>query len=71
MPDPCKEKTELLFAYSDATRTYCEAVTELHDKMGKIGVDEYHRLHRMGEEARLAVETARVALELHVGEHGC
>jgi len=71
MSTPCKEKTGLLFAYSDATKTYSEAVTELHDKSGKIGVDEYHRLHQIGEDARLSVETAHVALELHVGEHGC
>jgi hypothetical protein len=71
MSSPCKQKTALLFAYSDATKTYCEAVTELHDKIGKLGIDEYHRLHRIGEEARLSGETARVALELHVGEHGC
>ena len=71
MTAPCTEKIALLLTYTEAAKSYCEAVTELHDMIGTIDSPEYHRLHRIAEEARLSVETARVAMELHVVEHGC
>ena len=67
----CAEKTALLLTYSDATREYSEAVTELHERIGTIPRKEYERMHRQTEDARLSVETARVVMEEHVRQHGC
>ena len=39
--------------------------------MGRLLKDEFDRLNREVEQARLASETARLDLERHVSEHGC
>ena len=67
----CTAKTALLLTYSDAAKRYCEAVTELDDRLGTISKDEADRLYRVAEDHRASSENARLAMEEHVREHGC
>jgi hypothetical protein len=71
MAIPCKDKTALLVVYSDTSRTYGEAVKELHDRIGIVGRLEYDRLHRIAENARCATDAARIAMQEHTDKHGC
>jgi hypothetical protein len=71
MTSSCTEKTALLLTYSDSARQYSEAVTELHERIGRLPRKEYQRMHRQTEDARLSVESARMLMEEHVRQHGC
>jgi hypothetical protein len=71
MAIPCKDKTAFLVAYSDTSTAYGEAVRELHDKIGVVGRAQYDLLHRIAEDARLATDAARIAMEEHIKKHGC
>jgi hypothetical protein len=67
----CEEKTRLTAGYEVATTKFCEAVTELKQKMGTSPKTEYDRLARVANELRLKSEQARLALEQHLGVHCC
>lgn len=67
----CEEKTRLTARYEAATTKFCEAVTELNQKMGTSAKTEYDRLARVANELRLKSEQARLALEEHLGAHRC
>ena len=67
----CEEKTRLTTGYEAATTKFCEAVTELNQKMGTSAKTEYDRLARVANELRLKSEQARLALEEHLGAHRC
>jgi len=71
MAIPCKDKSALLVIYSDTSRAYGAAVAELHDNIGVVGQAQYDRLHRIAEDARLATDAARIAMEEHTKKHGC
>jgi hypothetical protein len=71
MAIPCKDKSALLVIYSDTSRAYGAAVAELHDSIGVVGQAHYDRLHRIAEDARLATDAARIAMEEHTKKHGC
>jgi hypothetical protein len=71
MANVCAAKTQLLLTYTDAAKKYCEAVTELHDRLGTIPKDEADRLYQIAEAHRASSEDARLVMEKHVREHGC
>jgi hypothetical protein len=68
---PCEEKARLVMEYDAATTAFCEAVTELHRKIGTSPKEEYKRLERISTEARVKSEQARLALEQHISTHRC
>ena len=68
---PCSERSKLVLQYSDSTKRYSDAVTELNSAVGKVTRTEYERLYRIAEETRVASEYARLTMELHVSQHGC
>ena len=67
----CEEKTRLTARYEAATTRFCEAVTELNQKMGTSAKTEYDHLARVANELRLKSEQARLALEQHLAVHLC
>jgi hypothetical protein len=67
----CEEKTRLVTEYDAATSAFCEAVTELHRKIGTSPKEEYMGLERISSEARVKSEQARLALEQHISTHRC
>ena len=67
----CEEKSRLATEYESSTMKFSEAVTELRKKMGTSAKDEYQRLDRAANEARVKSEQARLALEQHIAAHRC
>jgi hypothetical protein len=67
----CEEKVRLAMEYETATSRFSEAVRELRLKMGTSPKDEYDRLERASNEARVRSEQARLALEQHTAAHRC
>jgi len=67
----CEEKSRLAIEYEASTMKFSEAVTELRKKMGTSAKDEYQRLDRAANEARVKSEQARLALEQHIAAHRC
>ena len=67
----CEEKTRLAMEYDAATSKFSEAVRELHQRIGTSPKDEYDRLERASNEARVRSEQARLALEQHIAAHRC
>ena len=67
----CEEKTRLAMEYDAATSKFSEAVRELHRRIDTSPKDEYDRLERASNEARVRSEQARLALEQHIAAHRC
>jgi ATP-dependent helicase YprA (DUF1998 family) len=67
----CEEKNRLAKEYDDTTAKFSEAVSELRQKMGTSPKEEYDRLERATDEARVRSEQARLALEQHIAAHHC
>jgi hypothetical protein len=67
----CELKERLLADYQATTRSFAAAVDELHRNIGTSSLNEYQRLQRLTDEARLKSEQARLALEDHVATHRC
>jgi hypothetical protein len=67
----CDEKVRLATIYEAATAKFSEAVKELQQKMGISAKQEYERLDRAANEARVKSEQARLALEQHIAVHRC
>jgi hypothetical protein len=67
----CEEKKRLATEYESTTAKFAEAVADLRKKMGTSAKEEYQRLDRAANEARVRSEQARLALEQHVSAHGC
>jgi hypothetical protein len=67
----CEEKSRLAKEYEAATTNFSAAVTELRQKIGTSPKEEYDRLDRASNEARLKSEQARLALEQHIAAHRC
>jgi len=67
----CAAKIALLLAYSDASKTYSNAILYLHDCVGTLTKPEYEGLSRVAEERRAAAEVARLEMEAHISQHGC
>ena len=67
----CEEKKRLLVEYESATQAYFRAMNDLRDKIGTSPKEEYDRLFKATEEARIRSESARAALLEHVRKHNC
>lgn len=67
----CEEKNRLATEYEVSTTKFSEAVSELREKMGKSAKEEYQRLDRAANQARVKSEQARLALEGHIAAHRC
>ncbi len=67
----CEEKTRLLMEYQAATSAFSEAVKELRRKIRTSPKEDYKRLERISNEARVKSEQARLALEQHIAAHRC
>lgn len=70
-PAECIEKERLMRSYQKAAAAYSDAVTLLQQKMGISPREEYDRMNRAADAARLNTEGARLALEQHRADHGC
>jgi hypothetical protein len=67
----CEEKAALVREYDDSTLAFSNAVQEFRRKIGTSPKDEYRRLERISNEARVKSEQARLALEQHIATHRC
>jgi hypothetical protein len=67
----CEEKTRLVDAYSGATLVFSKAVQELRRNIGTSSKEDYKRLERASNDARVKAEQARLALEQHNAAHRC
>lgn len=67
----CKEKARLVIDYDAKTASFSRAVTVFQGKLATSAKEEYDRLQRRVDEARVESEGARLALERHISEHGC
>lgn len=67
----CAMKVRLTSEYEAATILFSEAVTELRQKIGISIREDYERLGRKANDARVKSEQARLALEQHIAEHCC
>jgi hypothetical protein len=67
----CEEKARLTMEYDTATSKFSATVSELRLRMGTSPKDEYRRLERTSNEARVRSEQARLALEEHIAAHRC
>jgi hypothetical protein len=67
----CDEKRRLGAEYETATNNFAASVAELQQKIGTSSQEEYSRLQRASNEARVKSEQARLALEQHLAAHGC
>jgi len=67
----CEIKFGLITDYETATTVFSEAVTELRRRIGTSTKEEYDRIARDANDARVKSEQARLALERHVAEHRC
>ena len=70
-PMTCDEKGRLLKQYDDATLAFYNAVQELRRGIGTSLKEEYERLERISNEARVKSEQTRLALEQHIADHRC
>jgi hypothetical protein len=67
----CDEKRRLLRQYDDATLAFSNAVQELRRRIGTSAKDDYERLERVSNEARVGSEQTRLALQQHIAVHRC
>jgi len=67
----CDVKVRLAAEYEAATALFSGAVTELQRRVGTSSKEEYDRLGRLANDARVKSEQARLALESHIAEHRC
>jgi hypothetical protein len=67
----CEIKIRLTSDYEAATTLFSEAVTALRRRIGTSTKEEYDRLTRAANDARVKSEQARLALEQHVADHRC
>ena len=65
----CEEKSRLAKEYDEATSKFSEAVRDLHRRMGTSPKEEYDRLERASNVARVRSEQARLAIEQHIAAH--
>jgi hypothetical protein len=66
----CDDKKRLATEYESAAK-FSQAVADLRRKIGTSTKEEYRRLDRAANEARIFSEQARLALGQHIATHGC
>ena len=65
----CETKARLTVEYEATTALFFGAVTELRRNIGTSSKEDYDRLGRATNDARLRSEQARLAFERHIAEH--
>jgi hypothetical protein len=68
---PCREKVRLVEEYHAATKAYCLAVSEWHEKIGTTARSVYLAMRDNVERASQDASRARDRMEHHVREHRC
>ena len=67
----CQTHSELIQQWEESSHRFSSAVRLLSRKMAILSKEEFHILHAETEDARLASENARLAIDLHCLEHRC
>ena len=67
----CREGALLMEAWNRATKEFSAAVSALAANLGRLPKVEYERLRMEAEAARLAMDNARLLIDMHQKEHGC
>ena len=67
----CEEKHQLIGLFKAGVSHYSAMVNDLNLTRGKTSKHEYDRLVVQAEEARIASERARLALDRHIQKHNC
>jgi len=67
----CETKARLMNQYTNATSEFSRTLKILNTKLGVMQKKDYEAVRNFVETARVRSETARLALERHVQEHGC
>jgi hypothetical protein len=67
----CETKTVLLAKYQQATHQYSEAVRTLNQRMEISSKEEFGRLYRLTEDARMNAANTMRDLEHHIADHDC
>ena len=70
-PPQCEDKARLMEEYGLAADEYSRTVNMLRQSMGILPKAEYDQIRNFIEVARLRSETARLALDRHIRQHGC
>jgi hypothetical protein len=67
----CEEQSRLTRQWGEGSTTFSSALSKLSKVIGTVSKPEYDRWLADIEKERLAVNSARHALECHRREHGC
>jgi len=67
----CGEKVRLVEEYHAATKRYCLAVSQWHEKIGTSARPVYLAVRDEVERASVAASEARDRLERHLEKHRC
>jgi hypothetical protein len=67
----CNEKIQLVTAYEAAKDLFLAARDRLLQDLGVSPREAYEEMKQAADQAQLASETARLALEKHSASHGC
>ena len=67
----CTLSRELADQFATAARLWAEAVVTLTAAAPRISRADYYQLRSDAAKAQMLAETARIAFEEHVNEHGC
>jgi hypothetical protein len=70
-PSCCAEKSRLLYKYDAVLAEYSRTVSFLYKRVGFLKKDAYREISDFTDEARRRCESARIALEEHIRQHGC
>jgi hypothetical protein len=67
----CAEKKQLGVLLENAAKDYSLALRNLSAQIAVVPKDIYDQLRARADGLRLQSESARLALERHIAEHGC
>ena len=67
----CAEQAKLRSLMIEATKVFSTLVGEWTAKIGTMSKSDHNAMRGKVEVARLAMDNARTALELHIEKHGC
>ena len=67
----CEERQRLRILYNAASKAHATAVNNVLVSRGKTTQQEYERVRALADDAKMARNAARLALQRHAEEHGC
>jgi hypothetical protein len=71
MASLCKEKARLIFQLDDAASAHSQSIRKQSAQMAVLSKEKYEAFRAHADQLRARSETARLALERHLSEHGC